>query len=303
VLNDESVNGEPENDKPERRRASVVPAASVVVAVLDGLPWLENQLRALATQEAPFEYEVVVADNGSTDGSLERAGDWARRDRRFRLVDASATRGPAAARNAAVQAAKGTALAFCDADDVVDLHWLAACFAALKESDVVAGCFDLWSLNGRPGRAPVPAATDQLGFLPAGLGSNLAVRRSAFEKVGGFDESLLVGEDVDLCWRLQLAGFDFALAPRAVVSRREPQRAMDVLVRGFRYGRNDPVLYLRHRSSGARRNLRGALRSWARLVLGLPLLLCRDERRPWLRGIGMRLGRLSGSVRRRVFYP
>ena len=291
------------NDAPERHPVSAVPAASVVVAVLDGLPWLEDQLRALAVQEAPFEFEIVVADNGSTDGSLEQVAEWARSDHRFRMVDASAIRGPAAARNAAVKAAKSAALAFCDADDVVDCHWLAACIEALEGSDVVAGYFDLWSLNGRPLRAPIPAATDQLGFLPAGLGSNLAVRRSAFEEVGGFDESLLVGEDVDLCWHLQLAGFEFALAPRALVSRREPRRAIDVLASGFRYGKNDPVLYLRHRSSGARRDLRGALRSWARLVLGLPLLLRRDERRPWLGGVGMRLGRLSGSVNRRVFYP
>ena len=86
---------------------------------------------------------------------------------------------------------------------------------------MVAGVFDFWSLNGRPGAPLQPAATQQLGFLPAGLGANLAVRRSAFDEVGGFAEELHVGEDIDLCWRLQLRGFRFAVATDAVVAKRE----------------------------------------------------------------------------------
>ena len=81
---------------------------------------------------------------------------------------------------------EGDLLAFCDADDVVQPGWLSAVASALEDADVAAGVFDFWSLNGRPASTLQPAATWQLGFLPAGLGANLGVRRHAFEEVGGF---------------------------------------------------------------------------------------------------------------------
>ena len=172
---------------------------SVVLAVRDGLPWLDAQLGALAAQQCDAAWEVVVADNGSSDSSADLVRAWALRCDRIRLLDASAIRGPAAARNTGVRATQGDMLAFCDADDVVQPGWISACVAGLDDADVVAGTFDMASLNGAPAGDRVPAATGQLGFLPAGLAANLAVRRTAFEAVDGFREELFVGEDIDLC--------------------------------------------------------------------------------------------------------
>ena len=163
---------------------------SVVIAVRDGMPWLEEQLRALESQECPVEWEVVVADNGSHDSSAQVVSSWEKRSRAFRLVDASSRPGPSAARNMGAAAARGDSFAFCDADDVVQPGWLAAIHSALGSADVVAGAFDHGSLNGGPPTAPSPAATRQLGQIPAGLAANLGVRRAAFEAVGGFDEDL-----------------------------------------------------------------------------------------------------------------
>ena len=77
---------------------------SVVVAVRNGLPWLDEQLRALASQECDSEWEVVVADNGSTDASAATVRAWGGRSGAIRLVDASERRGPAAARNIGARA-------------------------------------------------------------------------------------------------------------------------------------------------------------------------------------------------------
>jgi hypothetical protein len=110
------------------------------------------------------------------------------------VIDASARAGPAAARNAGVDAAQGQFVAFCDADDVVRPGWLSAYVTALADADVVAGYFDLHSLNDGVDGELGPAATSQLGFLPAGLAANLAVRREAFTAVGGFAETLFVGD-------------------------------------------------------------------------------------------------------------
>ena len=234
---------------------------------------------------------MVVADNGSSDGSAELARRWADEHPGFHVVDASERRGPSAARNAGARAASGEMLAFCDADDVVQPGWLAACAAALAGADAVAGYFDFWSLNGgRP--APAQAAsTRQLGFLPAALGANLAVRRHAFEAVDGFIEELLIGEDIDLCWRLQLQGFRFAEAFGAVVAKRERTRSSRQVFRQARtYGRCGPVLFRRYRATRGH----GAIWHGGDEVMGVvarphsrPLLRPGDAGITWARAAGM----------------
>ena len=283
--------------------ALVPPLISVILPVLNGEPWLVDQLRALAVQECAVPWEVLIADNGSTDGSKEVAQAWADRHEGFHALDASAIKGAPAARNAGVRAAKGDLLAFCDADDVVYEGWLAGCLAALDEADVVAGTFDFWSLNDGPPSSPKPAASRQLGFLPAGLCANLAVRRTAFEQIGGFAEELLVGEDVELCWHLQLRGFRFAIAPNAIVAKRERSTSKQVFRQSLTYGRSGPVLFQRYRSAGAHRDLAGAMKTWVWLAASLPMLHDPQRRKIWARAAGVRLGRLEASVRERVLFP
>jgi glycosyltransferase involved in cell wall biosynthesis len=277
---------------------------SVVLPVRDGMPWLGEQLEALAGQECEAEWEVVVADNGSTDDGPALVREWAAQNPRLRLIDASERPGPAAARNIGVQSARGELVAFCDADDVVAPAWLAGCATTLDRADVVAGSFDFGSLNGRGPSTPQPAATRQLGFLPGGLGANLAVRRNAFEAVGGFAEELRIGEDIDLCWRLQLRGYRFAHAPEAVVAKRDHPETGRVFRHGLAFGRSAPELYLRHRAEGARPDLLGAARSWLWLLVHLPDVVREGAaRNTWVHAAGMRIGRLQASARLRVFFP
>jgi glycosyltransferase involved in cell wall biosynthesis len=276
---------------------------SVIVPVRNGMPLLEEQLRALAAQKCTEPWEVVIADNGSTDGSLAFARDWAKLHENVQVVDASGLAGASAARNAGVEVARGEYLAFCDADDVVLAGWLSACVTALRTADLAAGRFDFWSLNSIPPAAPVRAATRQLGFLPAGLGANLAVRRGPFIEVGGFDEQFVPGEDIDLCWRLQLRGFTFAEAPGAVVAKRARSDFRDVFEQAYAYGQCGPALHRRYRKAGARRDLRGALKAWLWLVVSLPRVAQPTRRIEWARGAGTRLGRIESSVRHRVFFP
>lgn len=274
-----------------------------MVPVLDGLPWLEAQLAALCAQACSESWEIVVADNGSVDGTVDVARSWARRGATLRVLDASGRAGPAAARNIGAQAAAGELLAFCDADDEVRPGWLDAIARALAAAEVVGGVFDMASLNGGRPTTPAPPATWQMGFLPAGLSSNLGVRRSVFEEVGGFSEDLRVGEDVDLCWRLQLAGHRFALAPEAVVAKREDEAFGRVFRRGLSYGRSGPLLYRRYRAAGARRQLWAAARSAGWLLVAVVRLWDPAVRRSWARAAGMRVGRLVGSLEQRVFFP
>jgi GT2 family glycosyltransferase len=269
------------------------PVISVIVPVRNGLPWLEEQLAALTAQDCPEAWEVIVADNGSTDRSMNVVQEFADRGHRVRSLDASAVRGPAAARNAGVRGAAGELLAFCDADDVVQAGWLAACVKALHDADVAGGVFDSWTLNGREAPSPpafaVPPAMRQFGFLEAGLSSNLAVRRQAFDEVGGFSEDLTVGEDTDLCWRMQLCGYRFSVASEAVVARRDRSGFGQVLNRFVAYGRCGPVLYRRYRDSGAKREVAVAAKSWLWIVVSVPWLARRDLRIKWAEIAGWRV--------------
>ena len=287
----------------DEQGASDPPLISVVVPVRNGMPWIEHQLLALSTQEVPCEWEVVVADNGSEDGTRSCVERWSARETRIHLVDASARRGAAAARNIGVRSARGHLLAFCDADDVVRPGWLASVWGTLSHADLVAGVFDFGALDGNPSSLPVPAATRQLGFLPFGLSANLGVRREVFEAVDGFREELFPGEDVDLCWRLQLDGYRFTVAADAVVEKRDRAAGLPTFRAAWAYGRCGPRLYARYRAEGMRRDLRGAAKAWVWLAAALPGLVKRPRRRQWVRTFAIRSGRLSGSVHLRVFFP
>ena len=250
---------------------------SVIVPVRNGMPWLEQQLRALAEQECHEPWEVVVADNNSTDESGLVVQKWVNRSETIRLVDASKARGPGGTRNAGVAAAQGDLLAFCDADDVVQPGWLKAHVLALAEADISAGVFDFWSLNGPatpfpPAHAPPPAMT-LFGFLPAAGSGNMALRRHAFEALGGFSEELMTGEDFDLSWRSQLSGHRFVVNADAVIARREQQGFKAVFSRWTAYGRCGPVLFRQFRADGLRRDLATATKTWVWLVLSTPRLL------------------------------
>jgi glycosyltransferase involved in cell wall biosynthesis len=149
--------------------------------------------------------ELVVADNGSTDESAAVA----------RAAGATVVSLPGVRlgelRNRAVNAARGDVLAFVDADHEIGPDWVAAAVSVLSDEGVAAA--------GAPCRPPSPATWvqrlyDRLRRHPGGqeavdwLGSgNMAVRRSAFEEVGGFDTSLETCEDVDLCRKLRARGY------------------------------------------------------------------------------------------------
>jgi len=276
---------------------------SVIVPVRNGMPFIEEQIRALAAQKCAEPWEVVIADNGSDDGTLEFARDWSVTHPNFLVVDASGLAGTSAARNAGVDVSSGEFLAFCDADDVVMAGWLEACLTALQAADLVAGRFDFWSLNSIPPAAPVRAATRQLGFLPAGLGANLAVRKGPFLEVGGFDEQLVPGEDIDLCWRMQLRGFTYAEAADAVVAKRARSDFGEAFRQAYAYGKSGPLLHKRFRRAGAQRDFEGALKAWVWLVVSVFRIGQPTRRIEWARGAGTRLGRLEASIRLRVFFP
>lgn len=283
---------------------------SVVIPVRNGSGLIEQQLDALTRQSYDGAWQVIVADNGSDDGTPDVVLRWSEQLPGLRVVDASDRPGAPHARNVGAAAAQGDVLAFCDADDVVAERWLEGLVSAFTDgADLVGGPIDPTCLNDDRSRAWRPATARFAlpvsgGFLPYAYGANLAVRSDVLREVGGFDIDFTLGDDVDLCWRAQLAGHRIAFAPGATVHYRY-RGGLRALLRQFRaYGTIGPHLYAHHRDVGMPPSpLRPALRQWARLLLTLPLVAGSPDRRgDVLRRLAMRWGRVRGSLRHRVAY-
>jgi glycosyltransferase involved in cell wall biosynthesis len=281
---------------------------SVVVPVRNCAELLVEQLEALARQTYAGAWEIVVADNGSTDASAAVANQWAERLPQLRVVDASSRPGAAHARNVGASQARGDLLAFCDADDVVSDGWLSALVDALADADVVAGAIDTDRLNDALTRRwrpfTVGAVPVSHGWLPYGLSANVGFRRPVFQQLEGFREDYRVGEDVEISWRAQLRGLRFTYAPDAVVHYRFRTGLRAMLRQYVGYGTIGPQLYRDFRDTGMPASGVGAsLGLWTRLVALLPIAIWSPRARgDVLRRLAFRLGRLRGSVQTHVLY-
>ena len=287
---------------------------SVIVPAFNAQETLGEQLAALARQQVAFDWEILVCDNGSRDGTSDVVRVWGQDLPNLVLVDASARRGPSAARNIGAERARGKALLFCDADDVVDENWLPAMYSALQRAHFVAGARRYTLLNRKtdgPADWTEPLFTkDFLPQLPAGSGSNLGVDAELFEQVGGFDETMRTAEDIDLCWRIQLAGHALVAAPGAVIQMRRRTGLRAVFRQSYSYGAGDKMLLHKYADliaaessgepsrmeprdshAGAQPRIRGAVRKAFRLQRPADITFAVDR-------IAHRLGLRFGAVNR-----
>jgi glycosyltransferase involved in cell wall biosynthesis len=227
---------------------------SVIIPCLNNASTLSTQLSALAAQQYAEPWEVIVADNGSTDETVAVAEQFGDRLPNLRVLDASRISGSAHARNVAAAAAQGEFLLFCDGDDEVGTGWVAAMAAALEKSDLVGGHIEYWRLNEpwlvRAYGYERGLKLFESGYLKFASGCNLGIRHSVHDAVGGFDESLLRLQDVDYSWRVQQAGFRLSYAPDAVVHFRLRGSIWSVCRRAFKFGYTEPFLYRKHRNKG-----------------------------------------------------
>jgi len=193
-----------------------VPAVSVIVPARNAQTTLPATLAAVARQRDVEDVEVIVVDDGSTDGTARAA----RRAPGDVLVLAGHGQGPAVSRNLGASSARAPALAFLDADCEPAEGWLAAGLRALEHADLVLGAV-----------APPPGA--RVGpydrTLTVGRASplfetaNMFVTRELFERIGGFESWLRprrgieLGEDVWFGWRARRADARITFCPEALV--------------------------------------------------------------------------------------
>jgi len=210
--------------------AQISPQLSIVIPCYNSAATLAEQLSAIAAQVTRYSWEVLVADNGSRDNTVATANAFRDRIPDLRVVDATSRRGAAYARNAGARAARGAALLFCDADDVMGVGYLESMGGALERHQFVACRYDFQKLNTSwlaAARGGVGEGQEQGlagGYchptLPYAGAGGLGIARSVHEAVNGFDMTLkaMAGqEDTDYCIRVQLAGTPLVFVPEAVM--------------------------------------------------------------------------------------
>lgn len=214
--------------------------ATVVVCTRNRAGRLRECLAHLALQAVPDDVrvEVVVVDNGSTDGTPETLARWCALDPRHRRSLTEPVAGLSRARNRGAAAAAGEVVLFIDDDAVAPRGWVAAHLAAYaRDPAVVAvgGPVVLRWPDGRPSWL-TPRLEHWFSALDHGddagpfprphgpYGTNMSVRRPVLDEVGGFDEmlgrrgrSLVSSEEADLFARVWQAGGRIAYEPAALV--------------------------------------------------------------------------------------
>jgi glycosyltransferase involved in cell wall biosynthesis len=279
---------------------------TVVIPARNEERTLPAQLEALLAQEWSGTWEVVVADNGSTDRTAEVVRRFGAIDSRVRLVDAGARPGLSACRNAGTAAGRGRSFALCDADDLVGDGWLAAMGEALRDHEFVTGPLELDRLNpgwlaatrGRGDERGVPMF---YGVFPFAHGNNLGMQRAVWERLGRFDEGFPNGaEDIEFGLRAWRAGVAVHFVDGAVVHYRYRGRPRELWRQGTTYGRSRPLVRRRLKELGARAPSPVAgWRSWLWLVRHLPGLRSPEGRAAWVWVAANRVGHVQGSLRHR----
>jgi GT2 family glycosyltransferase len=213
--------------------AAAAPEVSVVVVNYNGRKWLEPCLSAAGSQSGG-DAEIVLVDNGSTDGSVELVRQ---RFPQVRLHEAGTNLGFAAGCNTGARLARGRYIAFLNNDAVPQAGWLEALkrpFAgntdvALTTSKIVylhdpsvvdsagdgyfraGGAFK--HFHGRPASDASPSRE-----VFGACGAACMIRRETFDELNGFDEDFfMVYEDVDLSFRARLLGYRCLYVADAVV--------------------------------------------------------------------------------------
>jgi GT2 family glycosyltransferase len=287
----------------DRERVDV----SIVIPCLNAADVLPGQLEALRAQEWRGRWDVVIADNGSSD-ETRAVAERHRADLDLRVVDASDRAGRQHACNVGARAG-GRAAVFVDADDEVAPGYVAAMGDALEQHAIVAARIDDvtlnagWILDGRSG-AQTNGLQNHLGFLPFGSGGTLGVRREVFETVGGFADDMHYAEDIDFCWRAQLAGCAIEFVPDAVLRYRYRTHLRSMFAQHRNFGRASALLYRTYRDRGMPGpEPKKVLREWRQLASGLLLVRDRADAARWARRAGRNVGRLQGCAHYRVWYP
>lgn len=292
---------------------------SVILPCYNGASTIALQLEALVSQVWSGSWELLVINNGSTDGSMEIVEQYRDRLPNLRIIEAYTDRsqprkGVVHSYNLGIQAAQGEAVAFCEADDEMAPGWLAAMGEGLAKHDLVGGRLDYQKLNpdwlyvARDDYQQVDGLVQPDWFpYPFSSGCNLGMRRSLYDSVGELDESLPCCYDTDYCFQAQIKGFKMAFLPDALMYYRLRTTWQSLFRQGKTWGKDTLLIKEKYRESLEEHPVqRRIIRLLKFLVQGVRLFIMSalNIRRGkggfalWTWGLGYQLGELQTLLSR-----
>lgn len=269
---------------------SALPSVSVVIPVLNGAGTIGDTLSGLMNQmECPCESEILVVDNGSSD-------DTSAVVKNFPVTHLyELKRGPSAARNRGLHAARGEVVAYLDADTLPTRRWLTEIVKPFRDPEVLLVAGRL--MGYRPetpaekfyarfyvDREQRDAHAETFPFAPS---ANMAVRRATALAIGGWDEDFRVAQDMELSYRLVSYFKTTIYYQRSALVFLRTRATIDELNRqAFKYGQGRAKLWMRY-PAVARWNAPRAVGILSRLaVIGIW---------PLVAGAAKRAGRASAE--------
>ncbi len=220
------------------------PMVSVVVCTYNGARHIRETCDALGKLDYRH-YEVIVVCDGSSDSTMSILEDFD-----FNVIQVE-NGGLSRARNIGLQAARGEIVAYLDDDAHPDIHWLrflAWSFRTTSHDGIGGPNFPplddpFWAFcvaHSPGGPNHVLLEDDLAEHIP---GCNMAFRKAALERVGGFDRKFrIAGDDVDLCWKIQENGGTLGFSPAAVVWHHRRNSVSAYLRQQYNYGRAEAML-------------------------------------------------------------
>jgi GT2 family glycosyltransferase len=250
---------------------------SIIVGNHNGLPFIKGCLDSILKSDYR-DFEVILVDSGSTDGSLEYVKREYAMESRLRIINIGRNCGYAELNNIGASVSSKNILIFLDFDTEVDSNWLNALAQAFQNDDSLgvaqpiildfghrkviqtAGMYMLkfcgwswrWLSDGNYESLKRMIGSNSVEIGIAG-GAALAIRREIFNKIGGFDSKFFMYfEENDLCWRTWLSGYKVALIPTSIVYHfggdmrkfkvrrleERPRRELHRAIKSFHYIKN-----------------------------------------------------------------
>jgi GT2 family glycosyltransferase len=228
-----------------------LPTISVVVATYNGAHYIYKCLNALMLQNYPKDkFEIIVVVDGSTDKTVEYVKKYP-----VRMIELKENGGLSHARNVGAAASQSEIIAYTDDDCEPDNDWLYY-IAKAFDSDRVGAV-------GGPNITPVDDSfmakcTSQAPGAPTHVliddrkadhvpGCNLAIRKYVMDAIGGFDEIFrIAGDDVDIEWRIQKAGYIVRFTPAAYVFHHRRDKIKTYIKQQYNYGISEAFVRHRH---------------------------------------------------------
>lgn len=276
VMEQLTTKGFAERLRSDREEPAERPEVSIVIPVMNRADELRRCLTSLKQLSYPQEkLQIIVVDDGSSDDSTGVAREFGA----LVLPSGGVGRGPAAARNVGAASAHGEILAFIDSDCSASRRWLDELIPAFIDPDMAAvgGQVDGMCTESAVDRYEAVMSSLSIGsrervgnsgtdtfYLPS---CNLLVRRSAFRSAGGFDDSMHVGEDVDLTWRLRDRRWSICYLPAGNILHEHRSTIRSFTSRRFDYGTSEGMLQILHPS----RHKRMVIPPLLALILALSL--------------------------------